>query len=151
MEQGDSGGGSKFKVVDRRRFDSGGDSKTTSEDLSRSETRSAASEAKKPAQPSSHTASSIGAERGPEFAGESGISFGSFIMSLATQAMMQMGEMAPPDGMQLPQDIEGARQTISILEMLRQKSNGNLDEEEQKLMTDILHSLKIRFVRAAKR
>jgi hypothetical protein len=65
--------------------------------------------------------------------------------------MMQMGEMPPPDGMPFSADIEGARQTISIIEMLKAKTSGNLDAEETKLVTDILHSLKLRFVRASKR
>lgn len=141
MEDSGSESGSKFKVVDRRRFDSDGASKTTGPDPVA---------AKPKPEPKVESKRAAPEPQETPLPGE-GISFASFLMSLATQAMIQMGEMAPPDGMPFSPDIEGARQTISIIEMLKAKTNGNLDAEETKLATDILHSLKLRFVRASKR
>lgn len=79
------------------------------------------------------------------------INFSGFIMSLATQAMMQLGEMAPPPGMSIPEDMEGAKQTIDIITMLERKTKGNLSPNEAKLVEDILHNLRIAYVRSAKK
>ena len=39
-----------------------------------------------------------------------------------------------------------AKQTIDTLEMLRDKTRGNLDDEEQKLIDSLLHELHLHFV-----
>ncbi len=77
------------------------------------------------------------------------MTFGSFVMSLATQALMQLGEMQPPPGMQMEKDIEAAKQTIDILNLLEVKTRGNLDAAEKQLMDKILTTLRMSFVRAS--
>jgi hypothetical protein len=79
-----------------------------------------------------------------------GLSFSSFLMSLATQALMQMGEMEPPGGIKLPPDFEAAKQTIEVIGMLAVKTKGNLDAEEQRLLVEVLHSLRLTFVQRVK-
>jgi hypothetical protein len=71
----------------------------------------------------------------------------SFLVSLATQAMVQMGQMPPPPGMEIPVDVESAKGTIDILAMLHQKTLGNLTPEEAKLLEDVLHSLRVAYLR----
>ena len=51
--------------------------------------------------------------------------------------------MAPPDR-------GAARHTIDTLEMLRDKTEGNLDEEETKLLDGLLYELRMRYVEAGK-
>lgn len=75
------------------------------------------------------------------------VSFSSFVMSLATQALMQLGVVAPPEGYELPQDIHGAKQSIDILQMLQDKTKGNLDAQEAALLEDVLHNVRLAFVR----
>jgi len=75
------------------------------------------------------------------------ITFEAFVVSLATQALMQMGEMKPPDGMELPIDLSVARQTIEIVAMLQDKTKGNLSPEEERMLVEILHNLRMSFVR----
>ena len=74
------------------------------------------------------------------------ISFGSFVMSLCTQALMQMGEIPAPEGIAMEKDLEAARQTIDIISMLKDKTKGNLDATEQNLLEDMLHQLRISYV-----
>lgn len=74
------------------------------------------------------------------------ISFSSVIMSLATQALIQMGEVPPPEGVPAEKDLEGARQTIDIIAMLEKKTRGNLDDSELKLLEEVLHQLRMSFV-----
>lgn len=74
------------------------------------------------------------------------VNFSAFVMSLATQALMQLGQIQPPAGVDLAVDRDAARQTIDIIAMLNQKTKGNLDKDEQHLVDEILNSLRIQFV-----
>ncbi len=74
----------------------------------------------------------------------------SFIMSLATQTMVQLGEMDPPSGMEIPMDVEAARQTIDIISMLQRKTKGNLSADESRFIVEVLHTLRMSYVRKAK-
>jgi len=79
--------------------------------------------------------------------------FASLVLSLSTSALMHLG-MAPrleggeegePTGeIELPL----ARQSIDILEMLQEKTRGNLDDEERQLLESVLYDLHMRFVQA---
>lgn len=75
------------------------------------------------------------------------INFSSFIISLATQAMMQLGETPAPDGVSIPVDTPMAKQTIDIISMLREKSKNNLDEFEEQLFEEVLHTLRMLYVK----
>ena len=91
--------------------------------------------------------SRAGAAAGEEIAR---IDFSTFVLSLATTAMVQLGLVPDPStGTPLPKDPLLARQTIDTLEMLRDKTRGNLDEEEQKLIDSLLYDLRMRFVEAS--
>ena len=75
------------------------------------------------------------------------IDFSTFILSLSTTALYQMG-LAPDlgTGDTAEPDALLARQTIDTLEMLRDKTRGNLDPDEQKLFDSLLYELRMRFV-----
>lgn len=79
-----------------------------------------------------------------------GVSFLSFIMSMATQAMVQIGEMEPPEGMGIPVDLEAGRQSIDLLSMLQRKTRGNLTSEEARLFEEVLHGLRVSYLRRAR-
>jgi len=74
------------------------------------------------------------------------ITFSSFIMSLATQALMQLGELPPPPGISVPVDPDGAKQTIDIISMLEEKTRGNVDPNEQRLLKEVLHNIRLSFL-----
>jgi hypothetical protein len=72
-----------------------------------------------------------------------------FILSLSTSALYQMGVVDGPDGEKREEPNRAlAQQTIDTLEMLRDKTRGNLDEEEMKLFDSLLYELRMRFVAA---
>jgi hypothetical protein len=73
------------------------------------------------------------------------IDFTTFVLSLSTQALMQLGEVKDPDG-QVAQDLMMARQTIDLLGLLESKTKGNLTGEEEQLLQQILYDLRMRFV-----
>ena len=78
-----------------------------------------------------------------------GISFGGFILSLATTAAVHFGDIADPStGQPLEPDLGAARQMIELIALLQEKTQGNLSPEEAKLVDDLLYELRMRFVQA---
>lgn len=75
------------------------------------------------------------------------IPFGTFVLSISTSALVQLGEAPGPEtGERLEPNLVLAQQTIEILEMLREKTRGNLDPEEERLLDGVLYDLRMRFV-----
>jgi hypothetical protein len=79
------------------------------------------------------------------------INFSTFIISLSTQALMHLGEIPNPMSGKSETDVPVAKQMIDILGMLRDKTRGNLDAGEQRLMEDILFDLRMKYVEAVKK
>lgn len=75
------------------------------------------------------------------------VTFASFILSLNTSALYHMGELPHPETGQRVVDRELAKHTIDTLILLAGKTRGNLDHDENELLTRILYELKIRFVK----
>jgi len=120
-----------FTVVDKRRFDTAGQQKADTGSASR---------------PDADTSTQFTHRDTPSASDEEPVAFNSFIMSLATQALIQMGEMPAPNGMEIPLDVESARQTIDILAMLQKRTRGNLAPEENRFLEEVLHSLRVSFI-----
>lgn len=75
------------------------------------------------------------------------VDFSTLVLSLGTTALYQMGLVPDPaTGEITPGDPLVAQQTIDTLEMLREKTVGNLEEEERKLLDSLLYELRIKFV-----
>lgn len=77
------------------------------------------------------------------------MSFGTLVISLASSALVHLG-VAPEPGTAAPgpPDLPLARQTIDILEVLKRKTRGNLDADEEALLEQTLHDLHMRFLAA---
>lgn len=78
------------------------------------------------------------------------VSFGAFVVSLAASAAMQLGDVPGPDGQVIEADLVGAGQLIDILSMLQEKTKGNLTEDEDHLLSNVLFELRLRYVEATK-
>jgi hypothetical protein len=75
------------------------------------------------------------------------IDFYTFILSLGSSAFVHLGDAPHPEtGEQIPPNLAVARQTIDILVMLREKTKGNLTDEEEKFLENLLTDLQLRFV-----
>ncbi len=74
--------------------------------------------------------------------------FATFVLSLSTSALLQLGAIEDPT--QPEPDLALARHTIDILEVLKDKTLGNLDPQEEELLRGVLHDLHMRFVEAQK-
>ncbi len=75
------------------------------------------------------------------------IDFSTFVLSLSTTALYQMGRVADPaTGMAIEPNRVIAQQTIDTIEMIRDKTRGNLEPEEAKLMDSLLYELRLQFL-----
>ena len=78
------------------------------------------------------------------------VSFTAFVLSLSTAALQQLGIKVVEEAEDSCLNLGLARQTIDILEMLEKKTQGNLSEEENKLLSNVLYDLRMRFVQASR-
>ncbi|HQH28386.1 MAG TPA: DUF1844 domain-containing protein, partial [Oligoflexia bacterium] len=60
--------------------------------------------------------------------------------------LVLLGEMPNPETNVVSTNLAAAQQTIDILEMLQEKTKGNLSRDEQLLLTEILASLQMSYV-----
>ncbi len=78
------------------------------------------------------------------------IDFYTFVLSLASSAFVHLGDAPDPEtGQATPPNLPLAHQTIDILDMLREKTRGNLSAEEEKFMENLLTDLRLRYVAKA--
>ena len=79
------------------------------------------------------------------------IDFPSYLLSYYSQGLMFLGEVPNPMTNAVEQDPEGARHTIDILQMLQDKTRGNLAAEETQLLESILYELRMKFMSKTRR
>lgn len=77
------------------------------------------------------------------------LNFVSFIFSLSTSALIQLGEIEDPFTEKKSKNLPGAKQTIDLIGMLREKTKGNLTSDEDKFIEQVLFDLRMRYVKAA--
>lgn len=148
-----------FQVVDKRRFDAAGKERGSEGEQPPESEHSPVMDGATPrtaapgenASTTTTSASSFTMSESNATDEAEPVAFTSFIMSLATQVLVQLGEMPPPQGMEIPIDLESARQTIDIMTMLQRRTKGNLSAEETRFMEEVLHSLRISFINAKKK
>ena len=78
------------------------------------------------------------------------INFPTFIISLNASALMHLGALEDPNTGEKTKNLPMAKQTIDILSMLEDKTKGNLSEEEDKILKNVLYDLRIIYVKESK-
>lgn len=78
------------------------------------------------------------------------VDFSTFIFSLFSSALIQLGEMEDPVNGKTEQNLDAAQQTIDILNVMKEKTEGNLTEEESKFLENASAELKWKFLNAVK-
>jgi hypothetical protein len=164
-----------FKVVDRRLFNESGEMRQDVADQTEREhaaadlaAAKAAKQAAKqivtpsespaagsgaqPAQsaPLTSTAPDAGQGASPQVAGSPNRNFQMLVDFMARNAAMLMGGYADPRTGQPMLDLEGAREMIDMLDALRETTRGNLAAEDDKLLLEVLGSLKLSFMEISK-
>ena len=83
--------------------------------------------------------------------GAQGTDFETFLLSLASSAMIHLGEVPDPDTGERTPHPGRAQHNIDLLCMLREKTRGNLTEREEGLFQRILADLQLKYVECCKR
>jgi hypothetical protein len=142
---------SNFKIVDRRTFtEDGAVRERTAEDERRGPVEiPGARQAPANSRPA---AVQPGRELEPQtFSEDADEGFETLISYLSTTAMFQLGLLPGPSGERIPTDLENARRTIDMLDVLQNKSRGNLTSDEERLLENVLYELRMSFVEVERR
>ena len=75
------------------------------------------------------------------------LNFATFIFSLNSSALVQLGMIEDPMTSEKTKNLPLAKQTIDILSMLEEKTRGNLDADEAAMIKNILYDLRILYVK----
>ena len=150
--------GKGFKVTDRRiRFDDDG----AAEDSARATPECQTADATPAGRPDGQEAGTQGGDRvveGPGWQMEKKpdrpdaqkslppMDFTQLCLSLASSALIHLGEANDPETGAPSIDLGMAKQSIDVLAMLEEKTRGNLTDAEQKLLSTVLYDLRMRFI-----
>ena len=77
------------------------------------------------------------------------VTFSAFVMSLNTSALFYLGEIPDPATGQKNVDLMLAQHTIDTLIMLKEKTVGNLSDEDANMISNFTEDLKLRFSKAS--
>ena len=77
------------------------------------------------------------------------ISFSQFVITLVQSSMVALGEVESPDTGQKKMNLTLAQDTINVLTMLKHKTAGNLNEDEQRLIDGLLVEVQTKFLTAS--
>lgn len=126
-----------FVIKDKRIFDESGE--TRKEELKKEETKAHIKADEEPAEKSGEKKAQE--EYFPE------VTFSSFVFSLSTTVMYHFGDFPDPITKKTEKNLAAAKQTIDMLNMLKNKTMGNLDDNEKELLDGILYELMMRYVK----
>ena len=74
------------------------------------------------------------------------VTFSTFVLSLASSALVPLGEVPNPETGSTSRNEDLARNAIDLLTMLDDKTRNGLTPDESKLMRDVLYELRMKFV-----
>ena len=72
-------------------------------------------------------------------------------MSLTSSAFYHLGDIADPETGKTETNLPAVQQTIEMLIMLKEKTEGNLSEEEGKLLEQLIYELQMKFKQKSKK
>lgn len=75
------------------------------------------------------------------------INFATFVFSLNSSALVQLGMMDDPMTGKKTKNLPLAKQTIDVITMLQEKTQGNLNDNEAMMIKNILYDLRILYVK----
>jgi hypothetical protein len=79
--------------------------------------------------------------------GQTDLRFVELLNLLGMQASISLAGYQGPGGETIPADLGAAQQQIAMIESLQRKTEGNLSDEERRGLNDLLHGLRMQYVR----
>jgi len=141
MTEEDENGG--FKIDDRRQFTAQGDPVRPA-----GESAEDREDPVEPVQAEPREVDEQDAQR--EEAELPEVDFAGFLLSLATSAMAHLGEVPDPATGTTTENPVAAKQMIDILSILQEKTKGNLERDEERLLDNLLYELRMKFLSKTK-
>lgn len=126
-----------FVIKDKRIFDESGEARK--EESKKEETTADAKTEEKP--PEKDSQERAQEEYLPD------VTFSSFVFSLSTTVMYHFGDFPDPVTKKAQRNLTAAKQTIDILNMIKNKTVGNLDNNEKEMLEGMLYELMMRYVK----
>ncbi len=78
------------------------------------------------------------------------LDFSSIVLPFYTQALVKLGLLNDPLNAEAEENLELARRLIDLLDMLKEKTRGNLNPEEERFIEACLQQLKAGFLQKSK-
>lgn len=75
------------------------------------------------------------------------IDFSTFVLSINSSALVQLGLIEDPANGRKTKNLPLAKQTIDLLAMLEKKTKGNLTNDEENILKNILYELRLLYVK----
>lgn len=76
------------------------------------------------------------------------IDFSSFILSLYSSGLVQLGKVEDPSTGKSALNLDLAQHTIDMIAMLEEKTRGNLTSDEDNLLKTLLSEIRLAYVEA---
>ena len=77
------------------------------------------------------------------------IDFSSFILSLYSSGLVQLGKVEDPSTGKKEKNLPMAQHSIDMIAMLQEKTKGNVTEDEENLLKALLSELRMAYVEAS--
>jgi hypothetical protein len=78
------------------------------------------------------------------------VDFVTFVVSMSHSALLHLGDAPDPSTGMLEKNLPLARQTIDLLAVLQDKTRGNLSGDEERVLSQAIYDLRMRFVEVSK-
>jgi hypothetical protein len=76
------------------------------------------------------------------------VDFIPFILSLYTSVLASLGELPDTSGIKTEKNVEQAKELIDIIKMLSNKTKGNLSEDEQNVIEEVIYQSEMIYLRS---
>jgi len=141
----------KVKIEDKRKFDTDGNLKDDAAvDVSTNKAKDKAK--KKEKKIGSHKAEDKSKDKKESFDSDSmkdtEINFLQFIITLYSSAMINLGVIPDPVSEEIHSNPKQAKELIDIIAMLKEKTKGNLNDEEDKALDEIIYQARMIYIKA---
>ena len=77
--------------------------------------------------------------------------FNDLVLSIAANAVAHLGGEDDPERVPAGADLQLAAHHVDMLAMLKEKTRGNLEPEEENLLGNLLYELRMKYLEAAQR
>ena len=78
------------------------------------------------------------------------LDFSSLFLPFYTQVLFKLGTAEDPASKKIDENIDFAKRLIDLLDLLKEKTQGNLKSEEEALLNNGLHQLKMLYMEKTK-